>query len=55
MRSDHLTKHARRHLTVKKVPNWQLEVSKLSSMAAAENQSIIPVMVQQTKEVVKEF
>lgn len=46
MRSDHLTKHARRHMTVKKVPNWQLEVSRLSSMAA-ENHSVIPIMVTQ--------
>lgn len=34
MRSDHLTKHARRHLSAKKLPNWQMEVSKLNDIAA---------------------
>lgn len=45
MRSDHLTKHARRHMAAKKVPNWQVEVSKLSSMAAeCQAQPQQPVM-----------
>lgn len=33
MRSDHLTKHARRHLSAKKLPNWQMEISKLNDVA----------------------
>lgn len=33
MRSDHLTKHARRHMTAKKVPGWQLEMNKLNQVA----------------------
>lgn len=36
MRSDHLTKHARRHMTTKKVPGWQAEVGKLNRIACAE-------------------
>ena len=38
MRSDHLTKHARRHLTAKKLPGWQLEMNKLNQAAAASMQ-----------------
>jgi krueppel-like factor 10/11 len=33
MRRDHLIKHARRHLSAKKLPNWQMEVSKLNDIA----------------------
>lgn len=36
MRSDHLTKHARRHMTAKKVPGWQLEMNKLNQVAALQ-------------------
>jgi krueppel-like factor 10/11 len=39
MRSDHLTKHARRHMSAKKIPNWQLEVTKLTDMASSEKQA----------------
>lgn len=35
MRSDHLTKHARRHMTAKKVPGWQLEMNKLNQVATS--------------------
>nr|APG79781.1 krueppel-like factor 10 [Mesocentrotus nudus] len=48
MRSDHLTKHARRHMAAKKVPNWQLEVSKLSTMAAENRQQpqqMVPMII----------
>ncbi|XP_054772752.2 Krueppel-like factor 10 isoform X1 [Lytechinus pictus] len=48
MRSDHLTKHARRHMAAKKVPNWQVEVSKLSTMAAENRQQpqqMVPMII----------
>ncbi|XP_071483744.1 uncharacterized protein [Diadema antillarum] len=57
MRSDHLTKHARRHMAAKKVPSWQLEVSKLTSMAAEnqnqnqqpqQQQNIVPMILAQS-------
>nr|XP_015213303.1 PREDICTED: Krueppel-like factor 10 [Lepisosteus oculatus] len=35
MRSDHLTKHARRHLASRKLPGWQVEVGQLKDFAAA--------------------
>ena len=34
MRSDHLTKHARRHLTARKIPGWQQELNKLNEVAS---------------------
>lgn len=34
MRSDHLTKHAKRHMTAKKIPGWQREINKLSEMSS---------------------
>lgn len=37
MRSDHLTKHARRHMTTKKIPGWQAEVGKLNRIALSES------------------
>uniref|UniRef100_H3DIW2 Kruppel like factor 11b n=1 Tax=Tetraodon nigroviridis TaxID=99883 RepID=H3DIW2_TETNG len=36
MRSDHLTKHARRHMTTKKIPSWQADVQSLNKMAAGK-------------------
>ena len=47
MRSDHLTKHARRHMTAKKVPGWQLEMNKLNQVATSMQPSSlsIPSMV----------
>lgn len=36
MRSDHLTKHTRRHMTTKKMPSWQTEVGKLNRITTAE-------------------
>lgn len=36
MRSDHLTKHARRHMTTKKVPSWQTEVRNLNKITTAK-------------------
>ena len=41
MRSDHLTKHARRHLAAKKLPLWQAEVNKLAVNNVASSPSII--------------
>lgn len=35
MRSDHLTKHAKRHLATKKIPGWQQELNKLNEVAAS--------------------
>ena len=35
MRSDHLTKHAKRHLATKKIPGWQQELNKLNEFAAS--------------------
>ena len=32
MRSDHLAKHAKRHLNKKRVPNWKKEVEKLKQL-----------------------
>lgn len=37
MRSDHLTKHARRHMATKRVPGWQAAVSRLNRVASAED------------------
>lgn len=47
MRSDHLTKHARRHMTAKKVPGWQLEMNKLNQVATGMQPSSLnmPSMV----------
>ena len=47
MRSDHLTKHARRHMTAKKVPGWQLEMNKLNQVATSMQPSSLnmPSMV----------
>ena len=47
MRSDHLTKHARRHMTAKKVPGWQLEMNKLNQVATSMQPSSVnlPSMV----------
>ncbi len=33
MRSDHLTKHAKRHFAAKKIPGWQQELNKLKEVA----------------------
>ena len=43
MRSDHLTKHARRHMTAKKVPGWQLEMNKLNQVATTMQSGSVTV------------
>lgn len=48
MRSDHLTKHARRHMTTKRASSWPAETGDLNKVALPKGQnrgSVLPVGV----------